>query len=493
MVLLFNNIMPPHSEDISKASVYLAALENCRDAMLVVDPEGYVLYYNQHFLDLWGHSEEEFAKGGKRPGIENALAQLVDPDRFLEPAKQAKLQPDMEIHDLHEFKDGRIMERISRPLQIGPDQQARLWMYLDVTETHRAQHLRDITNATLKAVFEKALMGILVVDGNQKVLEFNELYLEIFNMEADFLLNHPPDEVINYSSSQLKNSVEVQDDLYDLIKNPGKQGSSLLEFKDGRLVERFTESLMLPNDENGRVLFYRDISERVQRIQEVMDKTHELDRFVYSASHDMKSPLDALEGMLLLLAEEPQSRQGNLLLEWSMESLHKVKNHIHLLSKYSQNLHLKVRKIPLDLHDLLEDTWRELCEKEELREFVLHNLIPRKTNFVGDEFRVRIVLRELLANSISFRKPDSSQPEITVQFESDGTQNVVSFRDNGRGIKQGDHERIFELFYRGDSQSKGSGIGLYLARQAAQRTDWSLYCNPEFREGAEFRLVAPTN
>jgi PAS domain S-box-containing protein len=123
-------------------SLLEATLDAAADGMLVVDLEGRMVRFNQRFVDMWGIPSELIAAGSDEAAQRFVLDQLADPPSFLARVRELYARPHEESTDVLMFKDGRVVERYSRPQRIGARIVGRVWSFRDVTEARRAEVLR---------------------------------------------------------------------------------------------------------------------------------------------------------------------------------------------------------------------------------------------------------------------------------------------------------------------------------------------------------------
>ena len=125
----------------SQASLQ-AVLQSTADGILAINGEGKVLYANQRFAELWRIPAEVIVSQEDSVLLKFVLDQLVDPQSFLKKVQELK-QSDEESFDTLAFKDGRVFERVSRPLLEQAQLRGRVWSFRDVTERRQAEKLQQ--------------------------------------------------------------------------------------------------------------------------------------------------------------------------------------------------------------------------------------------------------------------------------------------------------------------------------------------------------------
>ena len=121
-------------------SLLSATLNSTADALLVVDVSGHISLYNQRFAEMWRIPDDVLAAGEDDRALASVLDQLSDPDAFLAKVRELYASPDVESFDTLAFRDGRQIERISKPQRINGQTVGRVWSFRDVTAHKRLEN-----------------------------------------------------------------------------------------------------------------------------------------------------------------------------------------------------------------------------------------------------------------------------------------------------------------------------------------------------------------
>jgi diguanylate cyclase (GGDEF)-like protein/PAS domain S-box-containing protein len=234
-------------------SLHRATLESTADGILVVDRSGRMVSFNQRFKEMWRIPQEVLECGEQRRRLAFVSDQLVEPESFVHGVGELNRRPQAESHDTLHFKDGRAVERYSRP-QRGVDGEihGRVWSFRDVTERERIQarlrYLADhdpLTGLLNRRRFEEEL-----VDRVARASRYGGggavLLLDIDNLKYinDSLGHHAGDAVIRSIADLLRDQLRETDVLARL---GGDELALLLPHADaeqaGQVADKLVETV----------------------------------------------------------------------------------------------------------------------------------------------------------------------------------------------------------------------------------------------------------
>ncbi len=232
-------------------------------------------------------------------------------------------------------------------------------------------------------------------------------------------------------------------------------------------------------------------SESLQRkrfIEELEAKNAELERFTYTVSHDLKSPLVTIVGFLGYL--EKDARQGNI------EKLERDINRIQQAAEKMQALLkdlLELSRIGRLMNPPIEMPFREIVQEAldlthgqiETSSAIIE-IQDTGTKIHGDRIRLVEVLQNLIDNAIKFRDAHTI-PRIQIgDFKSEKDETVFFVKDNGIGINPEYHEKIFGLFNKLNTETEGTGIGLALVKRIIEVHGGRIWVESQAGKGATF-------
>lgn len=227
---------------------------------------------------------------------------------------------------------------------------------------------------------------------------------------------------------------------------------------------------------------------------ELVIRNQELDRFVYSASHDLGAPLKSLLG-LLYVAKMEDSRaeisKYHLLME---KSIKKLDDFIKEVISYSRNSRMPIQLVEVDFEALVQSVLEDhqYTQNFQFIEIKVENKIIGK--MMVDISRLKIILNNLISNAIKFHRVDGeSKPFVMIGIEKNDKNFVLTVADNGKGIKNEYLDSIFEMFYRASVDVQGSGLGLYILKETIAKLNGTVNVTSEFGVGTTFQIKWPIN
>ncbi len=207
--------------------------------------------------------------------------------------------------------------------------------------------------------------------------------------------------------------------------------------------------------------------ERENLITELEAKNTELERFTYTVSHDLKSPLVTITGFLSYL--EKDARSGNF--ESFNKDVERIKHAVQKMQELLKDL-LELSRIGRIMNDPVEISFGEIV-KESLAilegqiapKHIIIEVVDNGQMIRGDNIRLIEAIQNLIDNAIKFMG-DQPNPRINIGSVMDAQGKPIFFvQDNGVGIEPQYCERIFGLFNKLDAHSQGSGVGLTIVKR----------------------------
>jgi len=261
--------------------------------------------------------------------------------------------------------------------------------------------------------------------------------------------------------------------------------SSLTRFEDGEM---------------GLISVIRNITERklaeeklIQQNEELQVINSELDRFVYSASHDLRAPLTSVLGLINItkevIAGNEEAESYMEMMEGSILKLDKV---IKSIIEYSRNNRTQTKFEPLDMQLIYNNAIESVQYIEGWDKVNKYAEINNVHPFISDKVRITTIVNNLITNAIKFRR-DISDSFIKFSFNVNDREGVIIIEDNGEGIPEDKFGLIFEMFYRNSNTVEGTGLGLYIVKQNVTKLQGTIELKSEMGKGSSFTIRIPNN
>jgi signal transduction histidine kinase len=231
-------------------------------------------------------------------------------------------------------------------------------------------------------------------------------------------------------------------------------------------------------------------NELIRKESDLKKINEELDRFVYSASHDLRSPLSSVKGLANLMRYE--TKNANLL-DYIDKIDHRVRDleiFIEEIIEFSRNArsHIAFEKINLD--ELLDELFEKLkymdgADEMDFRKKIIFNEIT------SDRSRLSIIILNLIANCIKYSDKSKNLKWVEVISQQQNGAVVIEVKDNGLGVNKKHHKDIFNMFYRAHNNSQGSGLGLYIVKETVKKLSGDISINSEPGIGTSITIKLP--
>ncbi len=225
-------------------------------------------------------------------------------------------------------------------------------------------------------------------------------------------------------------------------------------------------------------------------LRELHEKNFELDQFVYKTSHDLRSPLSTILGLVDILRQEPDQATRRQYVDLIANRVHKLDRFIRSMLDYSRNTRTATSSEPIDLAVLAQECFADL---EYMKHFGRLRLALRvgEGRFCSDVFRLRIIFSNLISNAIKYQDFNKPQSRLDITVEITPAQVVIRCADNGVGIDPAYQAKVFDMFFRAAEQSDGSGLGLYIVKQAVAVLHGTIGMQSQVGTGTQFTITLP--
>ncbi|MDP9081965.1 MAG: HAMP domain-containing histidine kinase [Bacteroidota bacterium] len=216
-----------------------------------------------------------------------------------------------------------------------------------------------------------------------------------------------------------------------------------------------------------------------------------LDKFVFNITHDLRSPLVALIGLIELIDEESDIVQIKLYILMMRESLEKQDHFINEMMLFIQSKHAGLIKKECHLTSIIDNVIAQNHYRSKGKEISFHKEIELD-KIDSDALKLQVILNNLVSNSIKYSDPKKEEQWVKVRTYLRDINAIIEVEDNGLGIRQADQERIFDKFYMSGNNKNSSGLGLYLVKDAVTQMNGRIEVKSEPGVYSRFIITIPS-
>lgn len=228
--------------------------------------------------------------------------------------------------------------------------------------------------------------------------------------------------------------------------------------------------------------------------KELQKVNNDLDNFIYTASHDLKSPIANIEGLIVILHKKLEdsvnSSVGSILamIEKSVTQFKRTIEELTEISKVQKNVEQIVEEVLFK--EVLEDVKADLQEMIKQSGALIKENLQVKSMLYAKR-NLRSILYNLLSNAIKYRSPKRAAIILINTYREDDFI-VLRVKDNGLGVSPAQQAKIFEMFRRMHTHVEGTGIGLYIVKRIVENNGGRIEVESQLEQGTSFTIYFKT-
>ncbi|CAN5446598.1 hypothetical protein BH09BAC3_BH09BAC3_32340 [soil metagenome] len=261
----------------------------------------------------------------------------------------------------------------------------------------------------------------------------------------------------------------------------------LISFISSSLIIYFLINLNHRSEKN----LLENEQQMILKNEELTKLNAELDKFMYSTSHDLRSPISSALGLIQLAKMTDDLVEIKTYMEMMEERLASLNKFIKDISDYSRNARTEVNRESLSVNKVMHGIVDNLkfypgAEKVDVRVMVNPELSIRT-----DPTRFHVIFSNLISNSFKYVDRYKENPFIRVSADTHNDRIHFRVEDNGVGIADKYLPRIFEMFFQAHEKSEGSGLGLYIVKEAVAKLEGTIVVKSRLEMGTVFEVTLP--
>lgn len=379
------------------------------------------------------------------------------------------------------------------------DERQVLSIYSRDITVRKAYQKKIVANeANLRSILNTFENSVWLINSSYQLIDFNKEFYKRYKQAFGIKLSKGKNilDLVPHDSPELRNTWKTR--YANGLK--GRPGKYIDSYPIGDSVKTF-EIKTYPIVEDGVVtgltIYSRDITQYYEAEQllkskneELVKINEELDRFVYSASHDMRAPLMSVKGLVNIMKREQGMENLSPYLHLIDKSIDKLDHFITDITHYSRNSRLEVEVSEIDFNALAMESIESLKYMEEASRVSILLQVQADVKFYSDPRRLLVLFNNIISNALRYYatwKDSFLKIEINVEHQ----QAVIVFTDNGVGIAEEFQSKIFKMFFRASFESKGSGLGLYIVKNTIDKLGGNISVESTLGESTKFTLVLP--
>ena len=409
----------------------------------------------------------------------------------------------IQIETKRQKKDGTLVDTLAVRYPIKANDQiiGYYGIYVDITERKKwEEKLRD-NEERFRLIIDTALDAVIEMDARGSITGWNR--------QAEITFGWKRKEVLGQLLINLVIPRTYRKDLRNRLQQ-------FLEAGDGSLKKRIEINALHKNGYEFPVefsisrvqrkdiiyfsVFVRDITEHKVAEQKLKDKNkellkanEELDRFVYSTSHDLRAPLTSVLGLINIAEMDMDEVKRKIYFDKIKKSIKRLDTFIQDIVHYSRNLRLEVKNEEINLNELIPELIEGLRFMDDAEKIKFNIAINNKIPFNSDKARITVLFNNLISNAIKYHNYQQDNPYINLKANVTKKEATIIIEDNGHGIPKEQQEKVFEMFYRASEKSTGSGLGLYIVKEIVDKLHGKIKLKSKLGIGSTFFITIPNN
>jgi PAS domain S-box-containing protein len=330
--------------------------------------------------------------------------------------------------------------------------------------------------------------GVLIVDNMDRIMYVNKKFCEVMEYKPSDLKGKVAN--VLFSDNTPKNLIEsaITERNNDISGNYEIQ----LKTKSGEKIWMLISGFPYL-DKNERVVgaigIHTNINHIKQTTAKLEEKIVELRQFFYKAQHDLKTPATTIQGLINLFKEKKEKNAEHLL-----SLIEKCNYQLLMVIDNISRIEAIMRHNPdvkeIDLENKIKRIIQYISPEDKRIEFKIN--LSLDSHIHSDKELLNIILRNILDNTTKFSDP--KKPTCQTEINCERKNGIVEIRitDNGQGIPERIQDKVFNIFFKGN-KSSGIGLGLYMAKCAAEKLGGSISMKSKEHLGTEFIICLPNH
>ena len=466
-------------------------IQNLGNGVLLEDENEKIVVTNEKFGELFKIPISPDFLIGKNfsNSAEKSKYLLENPEVFVTRIKELAAKKEKVLNDELKMVDGTILERDYIPIFENNTYKGHLWKFRDVTLKRNYSKSLEVQKEKYSNIIANMNLGLVEVDNDDKILMVNQSFIEMSGYSQEELIGKIGGDIfpIGHHRDKLKSENEN--------RKKGESNSYEIEVKKKNGDIRHWLISGAPNyNLNGEIIgsigIHLDITGlksleiQKERLLEQLEKSNnELQEYAHIVSHDLKSPLRSINALVNWIKEDNQGKLD----ETSLKNFNLIENTVEKMEQLITDI-LTYSSIGCDENDKdivnLNEVVADLIKMLFTPEFITINIIKPLPEIKGYKTKLQQVFQNLIGNAIKFM--DKENGIINISVEDFGQYYQFSIQDNGIGIEEQFHDKIFKVFHSLKKSKDSTGIGLSIVQKIVQLHEGKIWLESKINQGTTF-------
>ena len=356
-----------------------------------------------------------------------------------------------------------------------------------------SEELRDsvITRNYLNSVLRGIVDMLIIFDEHFIIKEVNGKLCEMLGKPKKFFLHQPITILFDRRKASfiqtLKDSVAKRAEAYNIET----------EFKIKRqppLPVALSLSALKERDKvTGYLLIAKDLKQILLTSQALEQKNKELKTLLYKVSHDFKGPLASVLGLFQIVEHNDHDLDT---LQYYMtlikKSVVKLNSTVEGLLSLGEVDDTRGQFTTFSVRDAVQQVIQAMKDQPGIEDVAVEIAISPELKLTSEASFFRSILHNLIENSIKYRRTSIYDSYIKIAARENGRGIYLWVKDNGQGMNKHVQQRAFDMFYRGNLASNGSGLGLFVVKSNVEKLGGEVKLKSKLQEGTEVKLLLPS-
>jgi signal transduction histidine kinase len=224
-----------------------------------------------------------------------------------------------------------------------------------------------------------------------------------------------------------------------------------------------------------------------------LKKLHsEMNQFVYSLSHELRGPLMSISGVSKLAKLEIEDPHILEYFEMIDSATFKLDDFIYKMLDFYRSTKIDNKISEIIFKEVVEQQMDAYRSKFDLSHFEISININQADKFFSDNSKIRVILNNLFSNSVQFQKRGDTKKIISISIKVEEAIATILVEDNGIGIDEKYQSEVFGLFTRATQKNVGTGLGLYMVKEAVEQMGGKIELDSVLTEGTTIKIELPS-